>query len=115
MPRHATLPPGARIADTIGVLSEKKAAGLQLIRSFQQYRRMEYVASPAMTQRKPMLTSRVSTGEHSEGISPSYQRKLRRLYLRKAALDGLIRSIEQYRRCDIRAGRVSKWLPSEVA
>jgi len=77
MRRPTTVPFEDSIASTLGVLYERKARGIKLIRVLEDYRRF-------CSQRA------------GEAARP---RKLERLYLRRAAVDQVIRSIEAYNAC----------------
>jgi hypothetical protein len=74
MRRPTSVPYEDSIATTLGVLYEKKARGLELIRVLEDYRR--FCSQRADQAARP--------------------HKLETLYLRRAAVDQVIRSIEAY-------------------
>ena len=77
------------IAHALGVLYERKARGAALIRVLEDYRRARNMPRPSARYRKPSL----------DEPSPVPQRQLAELYMRRAAVDQVIRSIEAYSRC----------------
>jgi hypothetical protein len=77
MRRPTTVPFEDSIASTLGVLYERKARGTTLIRVLEDYRR--FCSQRAGETARPQ--------------------KLERLYLRRAAVDQVIRSIEAYNAC----------------
>ena len=85
MPRSEELPFEDSIAQTLGVLKERKARGTTLIRVLEDYRRFRTVG-------KPM--HRASRSVSIDAAVP--KQELERLYLRRAAVDQVIRSIEAY-------------------
>ena len=85
MPRSEELPFEDSIAHTLGVLKERKARGTTLIRVLEDYRRFR-------TDSKPM--HRASRSVSTDAAVP--KQELERLYLRRAAVDQVIRSIEAY-------------------
>ena len=74
------------IANTLGMLYEKKARGTVLIRVLEDYRRC--LAAPKRSHR----SSRFLISD----MSATPEQELERLRLRRAAVDQLIRSIEAY-------------------
>jgi hypothetical protein len=85
MTRPEELPFEDSIAQTIGVLKERKARGTTLIRVLEDYSRFR-------GQSKPM--QRASRSIYTDAAVP--QQKLERLYQQRAAVDQVIRSIEAY-------------------
>jgi hypothetical protein len=85
MPRSEELPFEDSIAHTLGVLKERKARGTTLIRVLEDYRKVRTVS-------KPM--HRASRSMSTDTAIP--QQELEFLYLRRAAVDQVIRSIEAY-------------------
>ena len=74
------------IANTLGMLYEKKARGTMLIRVLEDYRRC------LATGKRSNRSSRFPTFD----TSAAPQQELDRLRLRRAAVDQVIRSIEAY-------------------
>ena len=74
------------IARTLGMLYEKKARGITLIRVLEDYRRFQ------ATQKRGPRNARC--GAYHAPATP--QQELARLRLRRAAVDQVIRSIEAY-------------------
>jgi len=77
------------IAHALGALYERKARGAALIRVLEDYRRARNAPRPSFRHRKPSL----------DEPSPMPQRQLAELYMRRAAVDQVIRSIEEYSSC----------------
>src|SRR5690348_6472803 len=74
------------IANTLGMLYEKKAQGTMLIRVLEDYRRC--LAAPKRSHRN----SRFLTSD----MRATREQELERLRMRRAAVDQVIRSIEAY-------------------
>src|SRR5437867_2788990 len=85
MPRSEKQPFDDSIAHALGVLKERKERGTTLIRVLEDYRRFK-------ADRKPMHSACRSVS--SDAAVP--KQELERLYLRRAAVDQVIRSIEAY-------------------
>jgi hypothetical protein len=85
MTRSEELPFEDSIAQTLGVLKERRARGTSLIRVLEDYSRFQ-------GDRKPM--HRASRAVTIDATMP--KQELERLYLRRAAVDQVIRSIEAY-------------------
>ena len=85
MTRSEEVPFEDSIAQTLGVLKERKARGTSLIRVLEDYCRFH-------GDRKPM--HRASRAVAIDATMP--KQELERLYLRRAAVDQVIRSIEEY-------------------
>jgi hypothetical protein len=85
MARSEELPFEDSIAQTLGVLKERKARGTTLIRVLEDYSRFRGDS-------KPM--HRASRSVYTDAAVP--KQELERLYLRRAAVDQVIRSIEAY-------------------
>jgi hypothetical protein len=87
MPDSSSVPFEDSIANTLGALYEKKARGTTLIRVLEDYRRFRLKGSGRQTHRA------------WKTIAPSpvvRDQELQRLYLRRAAVDQVIRSLEAY-------------------
>ena len=86
MPRlQQQVPLEDSIAATLGALYEKKERGTRLIRVLEDYRRF---------QANKKTSHRTTPGGAVSATIPGNQ--LERLYLRRAAVDQVIRSIEAY-------------------
>jgi len=77
------------IAYALGVLYERKARGAALIRVLEDYRRARNTPRPSVRYRMASW----------DAPSPMPERQLAELYVRRAAVDQVIRSIEAYSRC----------------
>jgi hypothetical protein len=86
MPREDRVALDNSIAEALGALYQRKERGTTLIRVLEDYRRFKEDQKPG-----PHL-ARVSTNCSSMGP----QRELARLRMRRAAVDQVIRSIEEY-------------------
>ena len=86
MPHTAEVDFEGSIANALGVLYERKARGTTLIRVLEDYRRFK-----AMNR-----TSHRTWGSLSPEASAVPKQELEQLYLRRAAVDQVIRSIEAY-------------------
>jgi len=87
MTRPMTAPFEDSISNALGVLYERKALSNTLIRVLENYRRFCGHAT--------MPSHRTSRPASPDTAAPSKQ-ELERLYLRRAAVDHAIRSIEAY-------------------
>ena len=88
MPHLSSLPFEDSIANTLGVLYEKKARGTTLIRILEDYRRFRLKGSERPSHR---------AWKAAPPDSPvTREQELQQLYLRRATVDQLIRSIEAY-------------------
>ena len=85
------------LASAIGLLYQRKKAGAALIRVLEKYQR----GSCRSVSGFPRPTGRVSIARPSNptplsGTVTGFQQKLEQLYLRRAVVDELIRSVEAY-------------------
>jgi hypothetical protein len=88
MSRLSTQPFEDSIANALGVLYERKARGTRLIRVLEDYRRFRLKA--------PMKPSPRTWKAACQCTPVASHHELERLYLRRAAVDQVIRSIEAY-------------------
>lgn len=88
MPRLSPSPFEDSIANALGVLYERKARGTRLIRVLEDYRRFRL--------KDPLKPSPRTWRAACQGTPVTPHHELERLYLRRAAVDQVIRSIEAY-------------------
>lgn len=85
------------LASAIGLLYQRKKAGAALIRVLEKYQRRSCRSASGLP--RPAGQVPVARSSNPAAISPAvtgFPQKLEQLYLRRAVVDELIRSIEAY-------------------
>ena len=110
MSQSPLVPLGDSIEERVGLLYRRRAASLELMRVLEEYERFSQCAMSSSTRAARARFLAPAAERRTAGCAPvplltAFRHELKRLYLHRATINELIRSIENYHRCQPTPGR----------